>query len=98
MRKSAIKLLSIGGSVNREVGAALGGRAMSEVAGMRPDLLLLGVCSIHANEELGAFDAGDAEMLIQRLSRKFRLSILLVWRATIQLKACMLILSLRIPS
>jgi hypothetical protein len=60
---------------------------MSEVAGMRPDLLLLGVCSIHANEGLGAFDAGDAEMLIQRLSRKFRPYILLVWRATIQLKA-----------
>lgn len=62
MGKSAIKLLLIGGSVNREVGAALGGRAMREVAGMRPDLLILGVCSIHASEGLGAFDADDAEM------------------------------------
>ena len=62
MGKSAIKLLLIGGSVNREVGAALGGRAMCEVAGMRPDLLVLGVCSIHANEGIGAFDADDAEM------------------------------------
>jgi DeoR/GlpR family transcriptional regulator of sugar metabolism len=62
MGKSAIKLLLIGGSVNREVGAALGGRAMREVAGMRPDLLVLGLCSIHANEGLGAFDAEDAEM------------------------------------
>ena len=60
--KPRIKLLLIGGSVNREVGAALGGRAMREVAGMRPDLLVLGVCSIHANEGLGAFDAEDAEM------------------------------------
>ena len=36
---------------------------------MRPDLLVLGVCSIHAKEGLGAFDAEDAEMkktLIQR--------------------------------
>jgi DeoR/GlpR family transcriptional regulator of sugar metabolism len=62
MGKPAIKLLLIGGSVNREVGAALGGRAMREVAAMRPDLLVLGVCSIHANEGLGAFDAEDAEM------------------------------------
>ena len=62
MGKSAIKLLLIGGSVNREVGAALGGRAMREVAGMRPDLLVLGLCSIHANEGVGAFDAEDAEM------------------------------------
>ena len=62
MGKSAIKLLLIGGSVNREVGAALGGRAMREAAEMRPDLLVLGVCSIHANEGLGAFDAEDAEM------------------------------------
>jgi DeoR/GlpR family transcriptional regulator of sugar metabolism len=62
MGKSAIKLLLIGGSVNREVGAALGGRAMREVAGMRPDLLILGVCSIHAKEGLGAFDAEDADM------------------------------------
>ena len=62
MGKAAIKLLLIGGSVNREVGAALGGRAMREVAGMRPDLLVLGVCSIHTNEGIGAFDAEDAEM------------------------------------
>jgi DeoR/GlpR family transcriptional regulator of sugar metabolism len=62
MGKAGIKLLLIGGTVNREVGAALGGRAMREVAGMRPDLLVLGVCSIHANEGLGAFDAEDAEM------------------------------------
>jgi DeoR/GlpR family transcriptional regulator of sugar metabolism len=62
MGKSAIKLLLIGGTVNREVGAALGGRTMREVAGMRPDLLVLGVCSIDPNEGLGAFDAEDAEM------------------------------------
>jgi DeoR/GlpR family transcriptional regulator of sugar metabolism len=65
----AIKLLLVGGSINREVGAALGGRAMQEVAGMRPDLLVLGVCSVHAHEGLGAFDADDAEMkrtLIQK--------------------------------
>jgi DeoR/GlpR family transcriptional regulator of sugar metabolism len=64
-----IKLLLIGGSVNPEVGASLGGRAMREVARIRPDLLVLGVCSIHAKEGLGAFDAEDAEMkrtLIQR--------------------------------
>ena len=42
---------------------------MREVARIRPDLLVLGVCSIHAKEGLGAFDAEDAEMkrtLIQR--------------------------------
>jgi DeoR/GlpR family transcriptional regulator of sugar metabolism len=69
MERSGIKLLLIGGSVNREVGAALGARAMREVAGMRPDLLVLGACSIHAREGLGAFDPEDAEMkrtLIQR--------------------------------
>ena len=67
--RSGIKLLLIGGSVNLELGASLGGRAMREVARIRPDLLVLGVCSIHAKEGLGAFDAEDAEMkrtLIQR--------------------------------
>src|SRR5271156_3543766 len=59
MRKSAIKLLLIGGSIHREVGAAFGGRAMRDVALMRPDLLVLGACSIHANEGLGVFDAED---------------------------------------
>ncbi len=62
MGKPAIRLLLIGGSVNQAIGAALGGQAMREVAGMRPDLLVLGVCSIHVNEGLGAFDADDAEM------------------------------------
>ena len=62
MEKPAIKLLLVGGTVNREVGAALGSKAMLEAAGMRPDLLILGVCSIHASEGLGAFDAEDAEM------------------------------------
>jgi DeoR/GlpR family transcriptional regulator of sugar metabolism len=60
--KPAIKLLLIGGSVNREVGAALGGKTMLEAAAMRPDLLILGVCSLHTNEGAGAFDADDAEM------------------------------------
>jgi hypothetical protein len=67
--RSGIKLLLIGGSVNLELGASLGGRAMREFARIRPDLLVLGVCSIHAKEGLGAFDAEDAEMkrtLIQR--------------------------------
>ena len=62
LEKPAIQLLVIGGTVNRETGAALGGKAMLEVAGMRPDLLILGVCSIHAEEGLGAFNAEDAEM------------------------------------
>lgn len=69
LEKPRIEVLLIGGSVNREVGAALGGRAMQEAAAMRPDLLVLGVCSIHTIEGLGAFDADDAEMkrtLIQR--------------------------------
>ncbi len=62
MGKPAIDLLLIGGSVHREIGAALGGRAVREAARMRPDLLILGVCSIHANEGLGVFHAEDAEM------------------------------------
>ena len=67
--RSGIELLLIGGKVNPKIGAALGGGPQREIASMSPDLLVLGACSIHAENGVGAFDFDDAQMktaLIQR--------------------------------
>jgi len=62
MEKEGIEVIVIGGSVHREIGAALGGRAMQEISAMRPDLLVLGACSVHVDQGIGAFNLEDAQM------------------------------------
>jgi DeoR/GlpR family transcriptional regulator of sugar metabolism len=57
-----IEVIMVGGRIHPEVGAALGGRAMQEISGMRPDLLVLGVCSFHVDQGVGAFNFEDAQM------------------------------------
>jgi DeoR/GlpR family transcriptional regulator of sugar metabolism len=67
--KNGIDLIVVGGSIHPQIGAALGGRAMQEILGMRPDLLILGLCSLHADQGIGAFNSEDAHMksvLIER--------------------------------
>ena len=60
--KPDVELIVVGGSKHPEIGAALGGRAMQEIAGMRPDLLVLGACSFHVDHGVGAFNFEDAQM------------------------------------
>jgi DeoR/GlpR family transcriptional regulator of sugar metabolism len=60
--KPEVELIVVGGSIHPEIGAALGGRAMQEIAGMRPGLLVLGACSFHVDHGVGAFNFEDAQM------------------------------------
>jgi DeoR/GlpR family transcriptional regulator of sugar metabolism len=60
--KPEVELIVVGGIIHPEIGAALGGRAMQEIAGMRPDLLVLGACSFHVDHGVGAFNFEDAQM------------------------------------
>jgi hypothetical protein len=45
------------------------GRALRQILGMRPDLLLLGICAIDADEGLAAFYSEDPQMKSALLER-----------------------------
>ena len=57
-----IRLISIGGIVSREVGAALDAGAMRSIKNLRPDLLFLGSCALDTQKGLTAFSFEDAEV------------------------------------
>lgn len=67
----AVDLIVIGGSIDRRLGAALGGRALNDAALLRPDLCILGACGVDAEAGITAFHLEDAEFkrLIARRSR-----------------------------
>lgn len=67
----AVDLILIGGTVDRRVGAAIGGKALSDVALLRPDLCVLGACGVEAQAGITAFHLEDAEFkrVIARRSR-----------------------------
>ena len=60
--RSDIRVWLIGGRVDRTVGAALGGRTLSDIEAMRPDLVLLGVCALDPAGGVAAFSAEDADI------------------------------------
>ncbi|KXF76298.1 DeoR family transcriptional regulator [Paramesorhizobium deserti] len=66
-----VDLILIGGTVDRRVGAAVGGKALSDVALLRPDLCILGACGVEAQAGITAFHLEDAELkrVIARRSR-----------------------------
>lgn len=64
-----LTLITIGGQVNPIVGAAVDGRALRQVLELRPDLVLLGICAIDADDGLAAFHSEDAEMKRTLLER-----------------------------
>ena len=62
LAKPRVTLWLIGGRVSREIGAALGGRALAEIEALRPELALLGVCALDPVAGAAAFDPEDAEI------------------------------------
>jgi DeoR/GlpR family transcriptional regulator of sugar metabolism len=60
--RTEVTLWLIGGRVNRGIGAALGGRTLSDVEALRPELALLGVCGLDPLGGIAAFDPEDAEI------------------------------------
>ena len=57
-----IRLISIGGRINRSVGAAIDAAAMRSIKNVNPDLLILGTCAIDIQKGLSAFSYEDAEI------------------------------------
>jgi DeoR/GlpR family transcriptional regulator of sugar metabolism len=62
LAKPEVTLWLIGGRVDREIGAALGGRTLADVEALRPELALLGVCALDPLGGVAAFDPEDAEI------------------------------------
>ena len=60
--RTDLTLITIGGQVNPLIGAAVDGRALRQVLELHPDLLLLGICAIDADNGLAAFHSEDAQM------------------------------------
>jgi DeoR/GlpR family transcriptional regulator of sugar metabolism len=60
--RTEVTLWLIGGRVDPQIGAALGGRTLADVEVLRPDLALLGVCALDPVAGVGAFDPEDAEI------------------------------------
>jgi DeoR/GlpR family transcriptional regulator of sugar metabolism len=67
--RTDLTLITIGGQVNPLIGAAVDGRALRQVLELRPDLLLLGICAIDADDGLAAFHSEDAQMKRALLER-----------------------------
>ena len=62
VENEAVRLVTIGGQVDRQVGAALGGGVLAAVEAIRPDLFLLGACGIDADAGITAHSLDDAAL------------------------------------
>jgi DeoR/GlpR family transcriptional regulator of sugar metabolism len=67
--RTDLTLITIGGQVNPRIGAAVDGQALRLVLELRPDLLLLGICAIDADDGIAAFHSEDAQMKRALLER-----------------------------
>ena len=67
--RTDLTLITIGGQVNPLIGAAVDGQALRLILDLRPDLLLLGICAIDADDGLAAFHNEDAQMKRALLER-----------------------------
>ncbi|MBP7002726.1 DeoR/GlpR family DNA-binding transcription regulator [Amaricoccus sp.] len=56
----AVRLVTLGGQVDREVGAATGAGVLAAIETIRPDLLLLGACGVDAEAGITAQSVEDA--------------------------------------
>ena len=60
VENEGVRLVTLGGQVDRQVGAALGGGVLAAIEAIRPDLLLLGACGIDAEAGITAHSLDDA--------------------------------------
>jgi DeoR/GlpR family transcriptional regulator of sugar metabolism len=76
--RTDLTLITIGGQVNPIIGAPVDGRALRQVLELRPDLLLLGICAMDADDGLAAFHSEDAQMKRALLERSGSVAIAVV--------------------
>lgn len=57
-----VRLIVLGGLLDRDKGACVGGSTLRMIDEMRADLLFLGTCGIHATRGATAFDHEEAEV------------------------------------
>ena len=60
VERPGVRLVTVGGQVDPEVGAALGSGVMATLDTLRPDLLLLGACGVDAEAGITAQSCEDA--------------------------------------
>ena len=60
VERPGLRLVTVGGEVHPEVGAALGPGAIAAIEAIRPDLFLLGACGVDAVAGITAHYADDA--------------------------------------
>jgi DeoR/GlpR family transcriptional regulator of sugar metabolism len=72
VERPGLRLVTLGGEVHPEVGAALGAGVLSVLETIRPDLLLLGACGVDAEAGITAHYADDAAVkrLVAARSRR----------------------------
>lgn len=59
--REGVQLVMTGGLVDPRTGAAFGAHALREVADLRPDVYLLGICALDAQAGIAAFAFDEAE-------------------------------------
>jgi DeoR/GlpR family transcriptional regulator of sugar metabolism len=67
--RTDLTLITLGGQVNPLIGAAVDGQALRLILEIRPDLLILGLCAIDADNGIAAFHSEDAQMKRALLER-----------------------------
>ena len=67
--RTDLTLITIGGQVNPRIGAAVDGQALRLILELRPDLLLLGICAVDADNGIAAFHSEDAQIKRALLER-----------------------------
>lgn len=72
LARPRVEVILVGGRVDREVGGALGAKAIRDAEILRPDLLVLGACGIDCEAGMTAFSYEDAEFkrFVAQRSRK----------------------------
>lgn len=69
-----IELIVIGGRFDRKSGSMLGAKTMHDVAGLRPDVYLLGACALDVEAGIGEFGFEETELkrlLVRQSDRVF---------------------------
>jgi DeoR/GlpR family transcriptional regulator of sugar metabolism len=75
VERPGVRLVTIGGEVDPEVGAATGAGVLAAIEGLRPDLLLLGACGVDPEAGITAQRSADATVKRALAARAGRVAV-----------------------